>query len=419
MKVARLCHLVLPLLLAGCANPRTFSGSSSMGGGGPTYAPTPATGGGGGTTLGDPEDGFSQRSNRPITPKVTTPTRPSRPAPNTTPTPAPKGPTLGLPTARRNDTPTASIGAPVLGGDSPEAGNAVRNTIGVPLVWNRRYQSTQRRPIETLVFGTGDRRVMVIGSLHGDEPQSVGLVDELALHLRANPDVLAGLRVLLVRSPNPDGLAGRTSVNSHGIDLNRNFPAPNWARTADKHSGTKAGSELETQVMVRLTSEFRPNLVVHLKDSRDKGRINSEGACRELADAFASQMKFEVLRDGGAKTSGSYENYAVGKLNCPVLTILIPLEKDDPTAWQKNGPALLKILQPSAEPSVSWRKIESRQVAERPDSPDSETPRTRVRTLDLRQDDPTRVVRPDGKPKSASLSIPDRGYYELPGPVDE
>ena len=152
----------------------------------------------------------------------------------------------------------ASIGTPTQEDDSPEGGSAVRSTIGVPLVWNRRYQSTQRRPIETLVFGTGNRRILIIGSMHGDEPQSVGLIDELAMHLRSHPEELAGLKLVLVRSPNPDGLAGRTSVNSHNIDINRNFPGQNWALTPDRLSGTKAGSELETQVMVAFPANSAP-----------------------------------------------------------------------------------------------------------------------------------------------------------------
>ncbi|MCY2963758.1 MAG: hypothetical protein NT069_08955, partial [Planctomycetota bacterium] len=193
MKVANFCHVVFLLVLAGCANPRTFSGGGYSGGNS-TFAPTPATGGTyGGSTLGPAEGDFSQRSSRPITPAPSSPARSSSPPVSTAPKQAPKGPTLGLPTAK----------SPPLGADIPDGGSAVRSTIGVPLVWNRRYQSTQRRPIETLVFGTGNRRIMVIGSMHGDEPQSVGLVEELALHLRSNPDELVDLKLLLVKSPNP------------------------------------------------------------------------------------------------------------------------------------------------------------------------------------------------------------------------
>ena len=123
--------------------------------------------------------------------------------------------------------------------------------------------------------------------MHGDEPQSVGLIDELAMHLRSHPEELAGLKLVLVRSPNPDGLAGRTSVNSlqhrHQPQFSRPESAPD-ALTGSR--GRRRAASWRHKVMVGpISSEFRPNLVVHLKDSRDQGKVNAEGACQELADA--------------------------------------------------------------------------------------------------------------------------------------
>jgi len=428
MKVAKITRLVLPLLIAGCANPRTFSGGGFGGGtpvltqpyeAGSATSPGPASGGVGGGSLGDPDtDSFSQRTQRPISPK-TTPVSP--PSSNSNPPPPTKQPTLNLPIAGRAKTPTASITAP-LGAEPGPSAAPVRPAVVVPLVWNRRHQSAQRRPIETLLFGTGERRILVLASLHGDEPQSVGLVEELAQHLRSNPDAVAGLKVLLVHAPNPDGLVGRTSVNSRGVDLNRNFPGQNWAKTPDSSSGARAASEQETQVLVRVTTEFRPQLVIHLKDSRDKGRVNAEGSCRELADSFARQTRFDALRDAGAKTSGSFENFAWSKLNCPTLTVLFPLEKDDPTAWQKNGPAILGLLSsrvgdatggktPAGETTGGLPQRES-QVAGRDEGvelrpiglsiPEGIQP--------LAPQPPARKTLPLGAP------VPPRGYHPLPAP---
>ncbi|RPI91185.1 MAG: DUF2817 domain-containing protein [Planctomycetaceae bacterium] len=429
MKVAQLRYLVLPLLLAGCANPRSFSGGG-MGGPTPTYSPTPLDGSSspGGSTLGDPSEDFSRRTNRPINPRVTSPagrTAP-RPAPTPAPTkpaPAPKGPTLGLPTAKSGSQPqgtTASMTSPLLGDDDPETGLSVRNAVQVPLVWNRRYQSTERRAIETLVFGAGPRRLMIISSLHGDEPQSMALVDELAAFARANPNDLGGQRVLFVRTPNPDGLAGRSSVNSHGVDLNRNFPGQNWVRTPDRVSGARPASELETQVLVRLMTEFKPQLLVHLKDSRDQGRVNAEGSCRELGAALCRRTKFESLQDGGAKTTGSVENFAWTKLNCPALTVLVPLEKDDATAWEKNQTGLLSILRGdtaavSARPTEDVAEAErleqrpaSRQTAAAPSSLKSQQRSSETSKAPSR--------RAAARRNESDATVPERGYYELPQP---
>lgn len=412
MKVARLTSLFIPLALIGCANPRTFS--SGGGAGGTTYSPTPYDGGfsapttvpQGGSSLGEAENGFTQRSPRSVPsqtakpPAVTTPVRPSKPAPNVTPTPAPKGPTLGLPTAQ-------IAGAGPLGSDPAPSTDAPSPTSS-KLTWNRRLQSAQKRPIETLLFGTGTRRIVFLASLHGDEPQSVGVVEQLAQHLASHPDLLAGCKVLLVRCANPDGLEGRFSLNSRGVDLNRNFPGSNWSKTPDRRSGSKAASEPETAALVKLLSEFKPSLLVHVKDSRDVGRVNSEGNCVELADQVARLRKFEVMRNAGTKTTGSLENYAASKLNTPALTVLLPLERDDSTAWDRNRDALLTIIQPKNVESAALEiEDEGSLVAELPAPPDAveESP-----------------VRKTSAPKSAPrrpASIPSQGYHPLPQPEGE
>ena len=413
MKVARLTSLFIPLALIGCANPRTFS--SGGGSGGTTYSPTPYDGGfsapttvpQGGSSLGEAENGFTQRSPRSVPsqtarpPAVTTPVRPSKPAPNVTPTPAPKGPTLGLPTAQ-------IAGAGPLGSDPAPSTDALSPTSS-KLTWNRRLQSAQKRPIETLLFGTGTRRIVFLASLHGDEPQSVGVVEQLAQHLASHPDLLAGCKVLLVRCANPDGLEGRFSLNSRGVDLNRNFPGSNWSKTPDRRSGSKAASEPETAALVKLLSEFKPSLLVHVKDSRDVGRVNSEGNCVELADQVARLRKFEVMRNAGTKTTGSLENYAASKLNTPALTVLLPLERDDSTAWDRNRDALLTIIQPKNVESAALEiEDEGSLVAELPAPPDAvdESP---VR----------KTSAPKSPPRRPVTSIPSQGYHPLPQPEGE
>lgn len=421
MKVAGSFSLVALLAVTGCANPRTFSGND-FGGGGQTYFPgtvgsgnSSGGGSGSGGSLGEADSGFQQEANKPASPKSTKES--NRQSPQVTPAPAKKGPTLGLPTAH--------IAGGPLGGEAPETSKSVRDKIAVPLVWNRKYQSAQRRPIETLVYGTGNRRILIVSSMHGDEAQSVGLAEHFAMHLRSNPDLLAGVKVLFVRTPNPDGLEGRMSLNANGVDLNRNFPGRNWTKLAEGKSGSKANSEPETQVLVRLTSEFKPALVVHLKDSKDKGRINAEGACADLAQTISERMKFELLRDGGLKTSGSYENFVASKLNTPALTMLFPLERDDATAWQKNQDVLLGLLNPKSLESaaldgdrVSLRTSDAAELASATHKGDE-----KIAQVSNRNDEPavrrTNSSDSDSRrfPERARIfNVPYRGYHELPEP---
>src|SRR5438874_155070 len=68
--------------------------------------------------------------------------------------------------------------------------SAERPSILDEPAWRPDHRSTDRRPIESLILGSGQSRIAVVSSLHGDETQSVSLVEELARFLRRNPEYL-------------------------------------------------------------------------------------------------------------------------------------------------------------------------------------------------------------------------------------
>jgi beta-N-acetylhexosaminidase len=121
-------------------------------------------------------------------------------------------------------------------------------------------QSVEHRPITALRSGDGPRRVLVVGSVHGDEPGGHAVIR--ALRARRTP---AGLTLYTVRTANPDGLARGTRTNARGVDLNRNF-AHRWVRTARGrfHGGPRAFSEPESRALRSFIREVRPALTVWL-----------------------------------------------------------------------------------------------------------------------------------------------------------
>src|SRR5262245_12675493 len=103
-----------------------------------------------------------------------------------------------------------------------------------------------------------DRPLLVIGGVHGDEPEGVWLAQHCLRWLKDTEETSSEKILypwLLVPCINPDGFSRRRRTNANGVDLNRNFPVKNWtpeAKAPRYFPGPSAGSELETQAMVEL-----------------------------------------------------------------------------------------------------------------------------------------------------------------------
>src|SRR4029078_5899448 len=104
--------------------------------------------------------------------------------------------------------------------------------------------SAEHRPIELLHVPGAGARVLVVGSIHGNEPAVIAIVRALeSSHPHAD--------LWLVPTLNPDGLARGTRQNAHGIDLNRNFPA-GWRRFGPPNSVYVAGPRPVSQLATRI-----------------------------------------------------------------------------------------------------------------------------------------------------------------------
>jgi murein peptide amidase A len=122
-------------------------------------------------------------------------------------------------------------------------------------------RSVRGRDISVTSFGSGDRRMLLLGGMHGNEygtPVARALESYLLAHPKALP---AGARIDLVASVNPDGFAARTRANARRVDLNRNLPTRNWRRRLDPRDassllgltgGRSPGSEPETKAVLGL-----------------------------------------------------------------------------------------------------------------------------------------------------------------------
>ena len=85
--------------------------------------------------------------------------------------------------------------------------------------------SGEGRPITALKIGDGPRKFALVGDTHGGpEANTYQLASQLADYFRAHPEeVPPDVRLYIIPTLNPDGLAGGTRFNAAGIDLNRNM----------------------------------------------------------------------------------------------------------------------------------------------------------------------------------------------------
>lgn len=124
--------------------------------------------------------------------------------------------------------------------------------------------STAGRPITAVRVGTGARELVLVGATHGGpEANTYRLVRDLIAHFRAAPaEVPRDVRLLLIPTLNPDGLALDTRFNTQGVDLNRNMdtgldacPENDWRTQVYGARGivsATGGSAPETEVESRL-----------------------------------------------------------------------------------------------------------------------------------------------------------------------
>ena len=101
--------------------------------------------------------------------------------------------------------------------------------------------------------------LLVIGTIHGDEPDGQRVIDELV-----SSGAPADTNIWLISDGNPDGSKLATRKNANEVDINRNFPV-RWVAsdpTARTYSGPSPASEPETLALMNAVDTIKPTRVV-------------------------------------------------------------------------------------------------------------------------------------------------------------
>ncbi|MBE0534971.1 MAG: DUF2817 domain-containing protein [Phycisphaerae bacterium] len=210
--------------------------------------------------------------------------------------------------------------------------------------------SVENRPIETIVLGNGPKSVLVMATIHGNEPAGTPLAEMLAVHLTRHPTLLAGKTVVIMPVANPDGMAANTRGNANGVDLNRNFAAENRENTPAY--GLSALSEPESRVISQVLTLYQPDHIVTIHQPLNC--IDYDGPGQQLAEHMAEYCDLPIRKLGARP--GSLGAFAGDTLKIPIVTLeLKPNDHTLPESqlWDRYGTALVAaITYPRAAPSL-------------------------------------------------------------------
>ena len=174
-------------------------------------------------------------------------------------------------------------------------------------------------------------RVLVVGGIHGDEMSSVSLVfNWMTLAQTPLSDTPLPIHWRFIPVLNPDGLFSRPSrrVNANGVDLNRNFPTPNWSRDAKAYwetrtrrdprrwPGSKPLSEPESLYLYQQMDSFKPQLIVSVH--APYGVLDFDGP------AVPPNRLGRLYLDQVGIFPGSLGNFGGVHKGVPVVTIELP-----------------------------------------------------------------------------------------------
>lgn len=179
--------------------------------------------------------------------------------------------------------------------------------------------------------------VLVLGCMHGDEPQGEYLINE---YIKENPDT----KLMFVPCVNPDGVNAKTRVNSNGVDINRNFPTKNWELTEKNEffGGNAPASEIETKFLVEVIEKYEPKFILTLHAPYKV--VNYDGNALEIAEKISKIIGYPVEASIGYPTPGSFGTWAGIEKKIPTITLELD-EKIDVKELRKPMFEIFEMLE--------------------------------------------------------------------------
>lgn len=210
-----------------------------------------------------------------------------------------------------------------------------------PFAWSPEAHSAGHRPFQTMTFGQGDFRVLVVGSVGGHDPVAVALLEQLARSLHDDSLILGGFQAKVIRTLNPDGAATRTRLNGLGEYINHGFPSGNSVN----QPGSDSARIPEVRFLLEKYHELRPQRVIHIRSvSGSQGLIGYDGESRTAAAELAQWLNFRTVDLTRSAVAGSLERYFSEVADCEVIVFGVAETAEKSQLWERCGDALLNLM---------------------------------------------------------------------------
>ncbi len=124
--------------------------------------------------------------------------------------------------------------------------------------------SVLKKPIYSFTIGSGKNRILIWSQMHGNESTTTKAIFDLLNFFQSDlsADFLKNFTFCIIPILNPDGAFLYTRENANGVDLNRDF---------------KDLSQPESNVLMQIFNEFKPDFCYNMHDQRTIHGIASSG----------------------------------------------------------------------------------------------------------------------------------------------
>lgn len=206
-------------------------------------------------------------------------------------------------------------------------------------------QSVDGKNIEGYVLGRGDKTILLIGSIHGNEMGTSELLEKFANMLVLDQKIISeDIKLVIIPTLNPDGYYDRTDkLNANGVNLNLNFPTSYWQLYGPEgnYAGAEPFSEPESNVLRKVVENYSPSALISFHSFGALVNPEIHEKSKILANWYSTKTGYSYFDDPAWDFSGTATKWFVENYDKPAITI--ELSDHYLSDWEINIEVLIDI----------------------------------------------------------------------------